>query len=197
MAGSRTSPPPRRRHSVRPSRGPPLPKPRRPRTRADQPRRSTAVLSPPPAGPGWAACPRGLRIGWSRPDRARGAGNFDRRGVPLVRRLLHHPPDDLAQPFGETGHHPAKRRRLDRLVPEQLLGQAGAGKRNLAATHVVQRTSQRIDVAADIGGARVPRLLGGDIVERADRGPVARDPILLGQDRSPAPSRPAWRFHHA
>ena len=46
---------------------------------------------------------------------------------------------------------------------------------------MIQRASQRIDVAADIGGARVPRLLGGDIVERADRRPVARDPILLGQ----------------
>ena len=46
---------------------------------------------------------------------------------------------------------------------------------------MVQRAAERIDVAADIGGMRMPRLLRGDVVEGADGGSFARDAILLGQ----------------
>ena len=46
---------------------------------------------------------------------------------------------------------------------------------------MIERAAQRVDVAPGVDRVRVPGLLGRDVVERADRGPVAGDLVLLGQ----------------
>ena len=45
---------------------------------------------------------------------------------------------------------------------------------------VIEGAAERIDVAPFAGRAAVARLLGGHVVDRADRGPVAGDALVLG-----------------
>src|SRR5205085_4610249 len=49
------------------------------------------------------------------------------------------------------------------------LHQAPLGKRTFAAQHVMERAAQRINIAADVGGAAALRLLGGHVIDGANR----------------------------
>ena len=51
----------------------------------------------------------------------------------------------------------------------QPLGQPAIGKRRPAGEHVVPRTAERIEVAADVGQAAVARLLRRHVIDRAER----------------------------
>ncbi len=57
---------------------------------------------------------------------------------------------------------------------KDTLPQAALGERRLAGQHVVGGAAQRIDVAADVGGPAVARLLRRQVVDGAHRGAVLR-----------------------
>ena len=61
---------------------------------------------------------------------------------------------------------------------QQLLQHRAFGKRRLAGEHEEQRAAERVDVAADVGVARIAGLLGRDVVERAERDAAGRQLVL-------------------
>src|SRR5437763_336856 len=61
--------------------------------------------------------------------------------------------------------------------------QAAVREGGVAGQHVVEGTAQGIDVAADVGGGTVPGLLGGQVVDGADRAAGPGHAELLLVDR--------------
>ena len=68
-----------------------------------------------------------------------------------------------------------------------------SGKRRPGREHVVERAAQGINVAADVGHARVAGLLGRYIVERSERHAAGREIVVrpCGRADAPSPYRPA------
>ena len=82
---------------------------------------------------------------------------------------------DGGQPFGNVGVLLARiGDRLDR-VRLQLVGQAPFRVGRLPSQHLVPRTPERIEIAANVGRLAVASLLGRHVVHRADRRPGASD----------------------
>src|SRR5262245_50962794 len=112
-------------------------------------------------------------------ERRERLGDLQRREISFGGLLAHHPLDDFDQPDVYLGNQLSQGSRLQRLVREELLRQARTGEWHLSRDHVIKSTSERIDIASDIGGVGVPRLFGSHIIKGADRGTLASDTIFL------------------
>ena len=101
---------------------------------------------------------------------------------------------------GTSGRKLAHVRRRIALVREQLLQHRPFRKRRPASEHEKQRAAERVNVAANIGIARVAGLFGADVVERSKRD-ARRRFVVLGLFRriraAPGPCRPASPGHRA
>ena len=127
----------------------------------------------------------------ARPAARPGSENDLRAAWPASCRGLRRPtrarPADIAARFGGSSD----------LMLQQFLQRGAVGKRRLADQHEEERAAERIDVAADVGLAGVAGLLGGHVVERAERhaagGQLVFGRIGLSRTRaSPMSTSLAW-----
>ena len=116
---------------------------------------------------------------------AGGQEHLQRLGGPLRRRVAagrvlgQHPVDDLLQAVGHGRVELLQRPRRLRGVADHLADDVRVGERRLAGEGVVQHAAQAVDVAADVGGARVAGLLRRHVVRRAQQHALAGQPLRL------------------
>ncbi len=93
--------------------------------------------------------------------------------------LGEHATEEIPQTGGHLRVEVADIRRVFGDVIVDPFTDSPGGERRLAAEHLVERTAQAVDVAADVGQRTVSGLLRGHIIDAADGRAVARDAIIF------------------
>ncbi len=107
--------------------------------------------------------------------------------VAVARLLGHHFRQDGGQVVGDRRVELARVQRFHVLMVVQLFQGRAFRHRRLPRQQMVKRAAERIDVAANIRRPRLDRLLGRNVVERAERHSRLRDRALHGIDVASQP----------
>ncbi len=142
------------------------------------------------------ACPPGDAFGGQGPQRP---DHVARRLTPIFRPLGHHRLNDFIQ-FARAVDPKFTQGRTAASVASRcgFFDHRSAGERRLTGEHVIQRCSQRINVASGIGRAGVASLFGSQVIERSPSRPLpasgsCADRLPLRPAPAPTPYRGSSR----
>ena len=130
-----------------------------------------------PARPAFPVPRRGTP---ARPARRAPASDSGRRDPSAIIQLT-----NLLQAIGHGRVEFFQRLRRLRGMADHLADDVRVGKRRLARQQVIQHAAEAVNVGADVGGARVARLLGSHVIRRAEQHAFAGQTVLRVERRCP------------